>query len=271
MIYCIWYPSGGFGHFLNAVLSLYGKNFSRPKISEVTFSNTGDSHIVDLVAPKYLHNPTNYNFEFDRQLNYSLLIDNGINDEGDHFKTVFPTSQVIKISYNDETWPIIAKTMIDKALKSSVDQQLALSLTHWHTGEPWAKRECYYLFLRDHALRYAWRPDSSVTNWLITDILDYRKLVHQIKQVGIVISDFEPLWNQWYESNKSYINPVTDAKMVVQSIKNNVNISLDHIVNIWDQAVVYYFLWLEFGQEVPHNDYADFFKNTDQIKKCLKI
>ena len=31
MIYCVWYPSGGFGHFINAVISLYGVDFKRPK------------------------------------------------------------------------------------------------------------------------------------------------------------------------------------------------------------------------------------------------
>jgi hypothetical protein len=40
---------------------------------------------------------------------------------------------------------------------------------------------------------------------------------------------------------------------------------LTHITDIWTQAVVYYYIWLEFGIEVPHNDFANFFTNTDQI------
>ena len=31
MIYCVQYPSGGFGHFINAILTLHGVEFVRPK------------------------------------------------------------------------------------------------------------------------------------------------------------------------------------------------------------------------------------------------
>jgi len=52
MIYCVWYPSGGFGHFINGILTLHGKGFKRPT-NKIEFSTTGDSHkfimpVVDL-------------------------------------------------------------------------------------------------------------------------------------------------------------------------------------------------------------------------------
>ena len=123
MIYCVWYPSGGFGHFINAVLNLHGKNFVRPT-NEIKFSHTGNLHALELPAPKYCHDPKNYNFSFDQNFNYSVLIDNGINNEGEKFKTIFPTAHIIKLCYNDVSWPIVAKTMIDKAMQSSLDEQL---------------------------------------------------------------------------------------------------------------------------------------------------
>ena len=91
MIYCVWYPSGGFGHFINTILNLHGKNFVRP-INKIKFSHTGDLHALELTAPKYHADPENYNFNFDQNLNYSVLIDNGINNEGEQFKTIFCTS-----------------------------------------------------------------------------------------------------------------------------------------------------------------------------------
>jgi hypothetical protein len=61
------------------------------------------------------------------------------------------------------------------------------------------------------------------------------------------------------------------AKKIVNQINNNESFDLSSIKDLWTQAVVYYFLWLEFEKEVPHNDYNDFFKDTDQIKQWLKL
>jgi len=270
MIYCVWYPSGGFGHFINAILNLHGNNFIRPT-NKIKFSNTGDLHSLELPAPKYRADPENYNFEFDRTVNYSVLVDNGINNEGQRFRTIFPTAHIIKLCYDDVSWPIVAKTMIDKAMQSDVSEQLAVDCDKWTVNEPWAVREKYFLFLRDHALRKAWQPTAGVTNLLINDMLDYSQLHRQLSTSGVELSDFKSLYQSWQEANKQYIDSVKNSQLVVESIKNNVNASLDHISTIWDQAVLYYFLWIAFGQEIPHNDYADFFSDTVTIRKCLKL
>jgi hypothetical protein len=270
MIYCVWYPSGGFGHFVNAILNLYGKNFARP-IKEIEFSHTGDLHSLDLPAPKYCADTKNYNFEFDQTLNYSVLIDNGINNEEERFKTIFPTAYVIKLCYNDVSWPIVAKTMIDKAMQSNVNEQLVVDYDKWNVSEPWVVREKYFLFLRDHALRKAWQPGKNVNNLLINHMLDYSQLYNQLSSLGVELNDFKLFHQVWQEANKQYIDPVKNSQLIVESIKNNVNLDLTHMSDVWDQAVLYYFLWINFAQEVTHNDYANFFPNTDTIKKCLKL
>ena len=99
MIYCVWYPSGGFGHFINAVLSLYGGNFARPK-GALTFSQSGDSHSIDLTVPAYRFDQWP-GAQFDSDINYSVLIDNGIDNSSEQFRTVFPDSQVIQVCYTD--------------------------------------------------------------------------------------------------------------------------------------------------------------------------
>ena len=102
MIYCVWYPCGGFGHFINAVLTLHGKNFVRPSNS-LKFSDTGDSHSLDLVTPKYQCNYWSGDIEFLPDKDYCVLIDNGINDENDNFKSVFPLATIIKICYSTDS------------------------------------------------------------------------------------------------------------------------------------------------------------------------
>jgi hypothetical protein len=270
MIYCVWYPSGGFGHFINAILNLHGKNFARP-INKIKFSHTGDLHALELPAPKYHDDPKNYNFNFDQSLNYSVLIDNGINNEGERFKTIFPTAHIIKLCYNDVSWPIVAKTMIDKAMQSTVNEQLVVDCNKWNVNDPWAVREKYFLFLRDHTLRQAWRPSNGVTNILVNDMLNYAQLHNQLLISGVELDNFESLHQSWQEANKQYVDSVKNSQWAIESIKNNDNISLGHISSIWDQAVLYYFLWITFGQEVPHNDYANFFPDTDSVRKWLKL
>ena len=270
MIHCVWYPSGGFGHFINAILNLHGKNFVRPT-NKIKFSNTGDLHALELPAPKYHADPENYNFNFDQKFNYSVLIDNGINNEGEKFKTIFSTAHIIKLCYNDVSWPIVAKTMIDKAMRSNINEQLVIDCGKWNVDEPWAVREKYFLFLRDHTLRQAWKPSDGVTNLLVNDMLDYSQLHNQLSTSGVELDNFEDLYLDWYEANKQYINSVKNSQLAIESIKNNVNMSLDLISSKWDQAVLYYFLWITFGKEVPHNDYADFFPDTSCVRKWLKL
>jgi hypothetical protein len=102
-------------------------------------------------------------------------------------------------------------------------------------------------------------------------MLDYSQLHTQLSTSGAELSNFESLHQAWQQANKQYINSVKNSQSVVKSIKNNVNVNLDHISSVWDQAVLYYFLWITFGEEVPHNDYANFFSDSDSIRKWLKL
>jgi hypothetical protein len=264
MIYCIWYPAGGFGHFVNSILSLHGKGFVRPQGQNVEFSSNGNSHKLDLVAPKYWHNPDCYNFEFDSTKNYSVLIDNGINDETTLFVKFFPTAHVVKICYSNNTWPIISRTMIEKAMGVDLSQEVSIG-TNWNTQEDWAIREKYFLFLRDNTLRHAWKIDPSYAYLKIDDMLCYNNFCGRLESLGINTSDFKALWDNWKISNRKYIDPVEIAQKVIKDVKNKNYSSLSHVTDIWTQAVVYYYIWLEYNFEVPHNDYDKWFTSTEQI------
>jgi len=266
MIFCVWYPSGGFGHFINAILSLHGKNFVRPK-KQLKFSNNGNSHDLDLVVPKYSHNRWPYEFKFDENKNYSVLIDNGINNESEQFKSVFPTARTIKICYTDYTWPIVAQTMIDKAMNSALECELPIDV--WNTQDLWARREKYFLFLRDHPLRSAWRPNSIDFALKIDDMIEYTDLLTAIESYGIELESFDDIWKQWKVTNQKYIAPIHDAKIIIDGVKNNVSLDLRHITDVWNQAVIYYYIWLEFGIEVLHNDYSNWCTNTQEIVTML--
>jgi hypothetical protein len=265
MIYCVWYPSGGFGHFVNAVLTLHGDNFVRPK-NQLTFSKNGNSHNLDLTVPKYAKDCWPGGIEFLDNKNYCVLVDNGINNESDHFKSTFPNSTIIKICYTDYSWPVVACTMINKAMGSSIEEQLPVN--EWDIDEPWARREKYFLFLRDHKLRNAWRPTDDYTLYIDNLYSDCDGFFETLN--SIVSTEYCPnLWHEWRDANAEYFGPVTIAKRIISDVNTKAQSDLTHITDVWTQAVVYYYIWLEFGVEVPHNDFANFFTNTDQIMELV--
>lgn len=266
---CIWYPAGGFGHFVNSILTLYGHGFVRPSNKEFCFSDTGDSHALELVAPKYHNDPEEYKFSFNQEGIYSVLVDNGNNNETKKFLTYFENPQVIKICYSDYTWPIVARTMIEKGMRVGFDQEIAVDSVAWSTNENWAVREKYFLFLRDNHLRSAWRSDPNCNNLLIDDLLDYSRFKNQLNDFGIVTDSFEDLWNAWSETNKKYLEPCEIAHSILDSVDSGEYYPLTHINDIWTQAVVYYYIWLKYNFEVPHNDYASWFTNVKDISIML--
>lgn len=265
MIYCVWYPSGAFGHFVNAVLTLHGHNFERPS-NKLTFSKKGNSHSLDLMVPKWLHGRWTDNFKFDASKNYSVLIDNGINNEQDTFKSSFQNSVTIKICYSDLSWPVVAKTMIEKAMNSSLQSQLLTD--HWSSNSDWAVREKYFLYLRDHQLRQQWKPNAEDCCLLVDDMFEYKKFYAVLSKL-IEIEDFHDLWRQWRAANSAFITPVTNAMSIMASVCNQEHIDLRNTIDLWTQAIVYYFIWIKFGFEVPHNDYSNWFANTQDIITML--
>lgn len=257
-VYCIWYPSGGFGHYINAIVSLFGEKFARPNNS-LEFSSDGNSHSLQLVAPVYFHDPKEYSFEFSNDLNYSVLIDNGINNEGTRFKEFFPGAKIVKICYTDFSWPVVAQTMIVKAMSRPIAAELPVDSDNWNSNEDWVVREKYFLFLKDHQLRHAWRPDQISTALMIEDLLDYQKLRQKL---SINLNDFDVLHHSWWEKNAQYYQPVLTAKKIL-------NGEFVPVTDIWTQAVVYYQIWCKYGVEVPHNNYSNWFESYEDIVTML--
>jgi hypothetical protein len=267
MIYCVWYPSGGFGHFVNAVLTLHGQNFVRPKKSLI-FSAAGDSHNLDLVVPKYFKNSWTNTIDFDESKNYSVLIDNGIDDESTQFKSKLSNATTIKICYLDHSWPVVAHAMIEKAMCSNIEIQLPTN-DNWSSKEPWAKREKYFLFLRNHVFRHAWRPDNESLSIEVSNIyLDYHIFFEKINCI-VKTEHFTDTWFNWRKANSRYIDPVITAASILSCVESKISKDLTHIDDLWTQSVIYYYIWLKYKIEVPHNNFADFFKNTDQILELV--
>lgn len=271
MIYCLWYPSGGYGHFVNAILGFYGHDFARPTNS-FQVSTDGNCHDIDLVIPKYnSQSANNYQLPIlSPDKNYSVLIDNGINDETADFLCCFDGAKVIKICYDDWTWPVVAKTHVIKAMHSEFDQHLSPDAHRWPDSSDWAVREKFFLYLRDHDLRSKWRPEQ-YRSISIDHLRDHDTLIAAIRSCGIAIDNFTATWHTWWQKNQIYFDPIICAEQTVQQVKLRQSVDLAHVTDFWTQAVIYYYIWLHWRREVPHNDYAGFFASTDEILAWLDL
>jgi len=270
-IFCVWYPSGGFGHFISAVLTLHGRDFVRPHNTTYQFSANGNSHSSDLTAPKFSADTTNYCFDFSQSdKKYVVLVDPGIDSESDHFTKQFPNSQVLKVSYTAATWPIVAYTSIHKAMESSIQNELAVDSELWPTKQNWAQREKYFLFLIEHHYRSMWKPTAGCYNLSVDDLLDYQVFHRRLREFDIELTNFSDLWGTWFRLNQLYIAPVLFSKQVIDAVVNRRSMDLSLCQDLWTQAVVNYAIWDQFDYVVPANDFADWFTNSDQIVALLE-
>jgi hypothetical protein len=270
-IFCVWYPSGGFGHFVGAVIALHGKDFVRPNNTTYQFSANGNSHSSDLTAPKFSAGTQYYDFDFfGSDKKYVVLVDPGIDNETNRFVEQYPNAQVLKVSYSAATWPIVAYTSIHKAMESSIQTELAVDLPLWPTKQNWAQREKYFLFLAEHHYRSMWQPLDGCYNLLVDDLLDYQTFHNRLCEFGVAPTDFADLWNTWFKLNQAYIAPVLLAQQVVDAVRSRSNMDLSFCQDLWTQAVVNYTIWHQFGCVVPANDFADWFDNSDQIVALLE-
>jgi hypothetical protein len=162
----------------------------------------------------------------------------------------------------------VAKTSIIKASKSSLRQELPVD-EQWPCQELWAIREKYYLYLKEHSLRSAWKDDANCFNLDVLKLWSYQELKTVLSNI-VDLTDFESMHQAWAVANNNYFFPIIESIKLIESIKTQANVSLGHITDIWDQAVINYVLNVKFGIDIPVNDYTDWFQSTDQIFKLLK-
>lgn len=265
-IVCIWYPSGGFGHFLNAMLSLHSTKFFTAQHHH-EFSHDGNSHLFPLVLPKYKKIPPQYDFTaLDAQHSYTVLIDNGIDDETTGYRATFPAAaRTIKLCYDDRTWPIVACTLIEKAMQSSMAQEISPDQDQWPDHAAWTTREKYFLYLRDHDFRHRWRPSADCHNIDIQSLLQYDTMLDALTEFGVTDS-LHAHWCQWFTVNAKYLYPVLQAEQVLA----NPDVRQDlRDLTVWQQAVINYFIWLDHGIEIPANDYRDWFCDSRELHDVI--
>jgi hypothetical protein len=250
------------------MLDRFGHGFQRPNDLGVGFSVNGNSHDMQKTVPPYRRG-TMPDYTFDPALNYSVLIDNGIDYEHTEFLTKFNNCHVLKTCYNSKSWPVIAYTLIAKAMESDLQKELPVDQEHWPTDEDWAVREKYFLYLTEHEYKDLWRADDQFSSIDIASLWDYQVLVDQLTSANIKLEDFAEHHQDWQALNDKYFRPIHQAQTIIDLVKQKTHQDISHITDLWNQAVVNYYIWLEYNIVVPANTYANWFSNTKEIEDLI--
>jgi hypothetical protein len=265
MIYLIWYPSGGFGHFVNAsLMSLLG---IMPEKSGF-ISSSGDSHAIKSTLGFF----TNQSAMSDSYSSpQTLLVDNGITDENINFHDVLSRKDVvpIKITYDDRFWPVIAKTSIVKAQRTRLDEELG-DISQWggDSGD-WVIREKYLLYLKHHYFRTMWKPDDRFKNFNAHSLVNYDSFINEIQSLTGISGDLRELHAEMMQKNENFFAAAAIGQRVVESIKDGRHFDLSAINDLWDQAVINFYVETCFDVILPAYDTRAWFHNTEDITPYL--
>jgi hypothetical protein len=286
----VQYPSGSFGHFTHLILSNYGKDFNSVD-SDDKFANdfkSGSSHFTTSTIEKYydkekyaVYAATSLEQDYRRITkngkSATVIVDSGITDDTNNYMAIFPGATYVRVCYDDYSWPFSAKSFYTRCMsevlehETSIGQFIQPDAGAWDNTEPWAVREKYFLYLKEHQFRHDWQPVDGVINIDVRDYMSYDTLYPALSKVG-PLDDFKILYDKFYVNNAVHISWYVRCVDVFNSIKNHENIDLVDLQNdLFSQATINYFIQIHYGFEIPAYDYRDWFKSTGEIFDMFKL
>lgn len=273
----IHYPSGGFGHFMNALLSLCTDEFYVAD-SGIDFSNSGDSHSFLLSAVKWARTNPDYKFtpfDWAQGLNrrHIVLVDLGIvNDSHTTVRKKFKQNYIVRMCIDQPARSIVYQTCLYKAQKKEFEFEYDAD---WQRREEFTKQYQYCDESQDYFLNN-FQPvdDQNVVNVLISWLFTDFDLVLSTLEVGLDVEirrdQARELHRQFLLVNGRYATGLFWANRILASLDDGSNLDLSDCNTLHDQGYINYLLAKRYQiPEIPAYDYRDWFANTAQISTFI--
>ena len=259
----IHYPSGGFGNYINVLISMCFDAIDTPE-KDFKFSVDGNSH--DFPKSTWCHYEDNIRLFRDD----ILLVDSGI--ERDYIEPIiekFPNSPIIRMCIDEKSKSIVTQTCRYKAERS----QFVID------GEWWEQREQYtlmYHYGKENNDYYInnFKPLDGCTNINISDLfVNFDKV---LEQLSTVVGSYDKdkayeIHNGFLESNNRYYKAEELVNIVQDALETKNHVELDDY-SLHDQGYLLFWLERKYNiKEIPPYDYREWFKNTKEIETCLKL
>jgi hypothetical protein len=272
----ISYPSGGFGNFLYYYLTEFSNNTYKPGNNNFDFDLLGTSHNTKKYTPIYFHDPDNYKFILPKtNLECLILCDNGINNDSyEKIDKTFPEAKIIRVIIDDAVRPVIYKTCVTKAQRSTtVIETNDQVFSNWpDASEDYAKRENFTLLY--HNWPFKWQKNSkcinvSLENLIVDTANTIKSIISAIGGKPINLSTFIDTCERWKIANNNYFAIYWHWQQIEDALDKNLDIDLSNIIDLHDQGYINYCIEKKFNCIIPVYDYRNWFKNTKEIKIFL--
>jgi hypothetical protein len=276
------YPGGGYGYYLARLINSFITNVVKTP-DKFLFDAIGTSHQLPLVAGSIQvdQNKTlvaigdEYQYDIDQQKYILIPYCPGIqSDDVTTLTNTFLNSKIIRLYYEDNTWPLVFQNCIIKAAQGTLETTVEFDEAAFGSSENWAKRENFFLLLKNHHFRNMWR-ECHLPQFLNINILDLlinpenclRSVANFINGTIVDLDTLPARHQQFLDAN---LNTVTHLEIlnIVNNLKLNQNLS--HIDHLYQQAVVNFYVQLKYNFEVPENNYSNWFTNTTDIVTMLE-
>lgn len=278
----VHYPSGGFGHFLNGLLTTCTDGiFFRPS-NNVTFSSSGDSHALELSVAKWMGYAEDFEFVVsdwatESDLCHILLVDSFIeNDDPTILRQRFPGNQVIRLCIDYRAVPIVHQTCEFKAMGKTPEDDYS-ALPDWEHREMITLRYHYADQHDDFYLRkFSPINDEKTLNLPISWIAyNFDQLIEHLQKFLNVTFDgnrVAELYQTFLKANEKYFTGPVWAERILHSLRSGTNIDLSECTSLFDQGYVNYRIEREFNlSEIPPYTYKDWFTDTNSIRRMLGL
>lgn len=281
----IQYPSGGYGFYLTRLINRCISGVVKVQ-DNFNFDKIGTSHSLPLV---YGHVHFNRDRHFDIQSANLIYHDSilqghyvlvpycpGINDDMiSRTLDFYPKCRIVRLCYDDRTWPLVFYNAITKALNKDINSEVFFDRDRFGSDSDWAKRENFTLLFKSHALRHQWKPvaDRRVCNIDIFSLLvDTKKTIETITefigQPADAINTPDVL-----AKHQCFLvaNPAATLHLKILKLLDNLTADqdLEWIKELFWQAVVNFYIEEQYDIAIKVNEHPDWFRTTGDLINCV--
>lgn len=280
----IHYPSGGYGFYLTRLINRYVSGIVKVHDS-FDFDHLGTSHSLPLVYGDVHFNQNRilhidqadpiYHNDISQGLYTLIPYCPGINDDKiQDTLNYYPDCKVVRLCYDDRTWPLVFYNAIVKAKQDNINRDVFFDREKFGSDADWAKRENFSLLCKHHSLRSQWKM---VTDYRILNIDIFALLTNP----GRVISDiaqfvygkitYDDLDLKCKHQAFLAANPATAMHLEILQISNELGTfrDLGWIKELFWQAVTNFYVEEKYNITIKVNDHPDWFTNTKNIVELI--
>lgn len=238
------------------------------------FSDNGNSHSY----PKHFKTWSYFSEDFKLIKNFNFqnkipvcLVDSGITqDSPDLIFEKFKEAKVIRMCIDQNARSIVSQTCQEKAQNKPYN---------FYSDLDWEKRErfsIWYHYMDQNTDYYTnnFKPDSRCININISDLfLNFENIISNLENLfgKRKFNLINKLHDEFLLKNKKYFLAEKTWLDIEYALDNNIDSELKENYSLHDQGYVNYCLEKKFNlKEIPPYDYRDWFKNTQEIRHCLK-